>query len=124
MNTTTINKAPTVMRLAQTWMLVQEAPLGPKEFGQLKCLRDRCGPDTQHIIEWVLHWWLEFTDCVRQQTGFDSVPLLPHVGFLLKFHMIAVAMMANACPEKVARVVTKWAAEVGVTVDGFEVDRN
>ncbi len=42
MNTTTIDQAPTVMRLAQTWTLVQEAPLPPKEFGQLKCLRDRC----------------------------------------------------------------------------------
>jgi hypothetical protein len=93
------------MRLAQTWTLVQEAPLRPKEFGQLKCLRDRCGPDTPHILEWALHGWPEFIDGVRQQTGFESVPPLPHIGFLLKFYTTAVAMMAEACPERVAHVL-------------------
>jgi hypothetical protein len=111
MNTTTIEKGPTVMRLAQTWMLVQESPLQPKEFGQLRCLRDRCGPDTAHIIEWALHSWPEFTNAVIQQTGFESVPPLPHVGFLLKFRVIAVAMIAEACPERVAHVLATWARE-------------
>jgi hypothetical protein len=92
MQTTTIDKPPTVMRLGQTWMLVQERPLQPKEYGQLKVLRDRCGPDTEHIVRFVLHGWPDFTACVRRQTGFESVPFLPHVGFLLKFYRIAVAM--------------------------------
>jgi hypothetical protein len=105
MNTTTIAKAATVMLLAQTWTLVQEAPLRPKEYGQLRWLRDQCGPDTLPLIEWVLHGWPEFTDCVRQQTGIQSVPPLPHVGFLLKFYLIAVAMMADACPERVTYVL-------------------
>lgn len=96
MNTTTIEKAPTVMHLAQTWTLVQEAPVTRKEFGQLKCLRDRCGPDTLRIIERAMGSWPEFTDRVRQQTGFESVPPVPHVGFLLKFYMTAVAMIADA----------------------------
>jgi hypothetical protein len=108
---TSIDQAHTVMRLAQTWTLVQEAPLHPKEFGQLKCLRDRCGPDTLPIIEYVMHWWPEFTDRVRQQTRFESVPPLPHVGFLLKFYMTAVAMMADAFPERVAFVLAKGAAQ-------------
>src|SRR5688500_4167213 len=101
----TIEKGPTVMRLAQTWMLVREEPLQGKEFGQLKCLRDRCGPDTLPIIEWAMHNWPEFTYCVKQQTGFESVPPLPQVGFLLKFYMTAVAMMADACPDRVAHVL-------------------
>ena len=102
-----MDKTPTVMRLAQTWTLLQEAPLQPQEYGQLKTLRNRCGPDTLPIIEWVLHGWPEFTDRVRQQTGFKDVPPLPHVGFLLKFYRIAVAMMADACPERVAHVLAK-----------------
>ena len=92
MNIMTIEKAPTVPHLAQTWMLVQVSPLGHKEFGQLKCLRNKCGPDTQHIIEYVMHGWPEFTDRVKQQTGYQSVPPLPHVGFLLRFYKIAVGI--------------------------------
>jgi len=107
MNTTTIQKAPTVMHLAQVWMLVQETPLQPKEFGQLKCLRDRCGPHTEHLIEWALHGWPEFTDTVKHETGFDNVPPLPRIGFLLKFYEIAIIMMADARPEHVAHAPTK-----------------
>ncbi len=102
----TIDQVPTVMRLEQVWNLIALSPLQPKQHGQLKCLRDKCGPDTQHIIEYVMHGWPEFTDRVRQQTGFESVPPLPHVGFLLKFYQVAVAMMADTCPERVAHVLT------------------
>jgi hypothetical protein len=108
---TTAEKAPTVMRLAQTWLLVRETPLLRKEFGQLRCLRDKCGPDTLHVIEWVLHDWPEFTERVKQYTGFDSVPATPHIGFLLKFYVIAVAMMADTCPERVAHTLGKWAVD-------------
>ncbi|MEP7309162.1 MAG: hypothetical protein ABJA98_26970 [Acidobacteriota bacterium] len=102
---------PTVMRVAQTWLLVHEAPLVGKEFGQLKCLRDKCGLDTLRLIEWVLHDWPGFTERVKWQTGFESVPPLPHVGFLLKFYLIALAMMAEAYPERVAHTLGKLAAE-------------
>jgi hypothetical protein len=112
---TTIEQAPTVMRLEQMWRLVQETPLLPKELGQLKCLRDKCGPDTLHVIEWVLHHWPEFTERVTQKMGFDSVPATPHLGFLLKFYVIAVAMMAETCPERVAHTRGKWAAEHGAS---------
>ena len=110
MNTTSIDKLPTAMHLAQIWNLITESPLQPKQFGQLRILKDRCGPDTLPIIKWVLHGWPEFTDCVRQQTGYESVPPLPHGGFLLKFYKIAIAMMADACAERVTRVLAKAAA--------------
>jgi hypothetical protein len=83
----------------------------PKEFGQLRCLKDRCGLDTQHVIEFVLHWWQEFTDCVRRLKAIESVPMLPHIGFLLKFYKIAVEMMAVLCPDRVKHVLAKWAAD-------------
>ena len=107
---TTMDRAPTVMRLAQTWLLVQETPLVRKEFGQLRCLRDKCGPDTLHVVEWVLHDWPAFTERVEQHTGFDSVPATPHIGFLLKFYVIAVALIAETCPERVAHTLHTWAA--------------
>jgi hypothetical protein len=104
-------RGPMVMQIAQLWNLISESPLQPKQFGQLKTLRDRCGPDTLQFIKWVLHSWPEFCDRVRQETSFESVPPLPHVGFLLKFHRIAVAMMADACPERVTYVLANDPAQ-------------
>ena len=117
---TPAENGPTVMRLAQTWMLVQETPLRPKEYGQLRCLRDHCGSDTLDVVEWVLHDWVGFTERVKQHTGFDSVPATPHIGFLLKFYVMAVAMMAESCPERVAHTLEKWAASSGERSDVAE----
>lgn len=42
---------------------------------------------------------------------FPSLPPLPHIGFLLKFYQVAVAMMADACPERVTHVLTAAAVK-------------
>jgi hypothetical protein len=68
------------------------------------------------VIEWVLHSWPEFAERVKQHTEFHSVPATPHIGFLLKFYVVAVAMMADTCSEQVAHTLGKWAvAENGAS---------
>jgi hypothetical protein len=67
----------------------------PKQYGQLKQLKDSLGDLTQHVIEWVLkpaNWW-RFSQQVRAEAKLYRVPDDPEIWFLVKHRNRALRIM-------------------------------
>jgi hypothetical protein len=72
-----------------------ERPLTPKEYGQLKTLRQRLGELTQPLIEWIVdpvNWW-HFCQEVRAGWKTIFVPDYPDIDFLLGRRGVALRVM-------------------------------
>src|SRR5215210_1091395 len=98
----TFGKRPmTVPELAALWTrelavthgVVRQGFTG-REFGQLKQLSKWLGPSTPAVIGWAIHHWSEFAARAMSDKGLASSPEVPHVGFLVTYHDVAVNRMA------------------------------
>jgi len=79
-------------RVAALWAIRQT--LNPREHGQLKRLKESVGSETaKEVIEYVLKGWSSFVTRAEEDAGAIALPAKPNVGFLLKYHFIAVSMM-------------------------------
>jgi hypothetical protein len=81
-----------------------QKPLTMKENGQLKQLGKYLLDDTKKTIDWALTNWWKFTHEAAAQAGLATVPSAPNVpggiGFLLKYHGVAVNLMQLAAKQK------------------------
>src|SRR4051794_3738962 len=94
---------PTVAVLATLWGShfvkagkYRTAKLTPREYGQLKSLRDSLGGSTTEILEWVLNNWQSFACKASEMSSVSSWPANPHIGFLLVHRTVAVGLQHTA----------------------------
>lgn len=76
---------------------IAEQPLTPKEYGQLKVVKQHLGDLTRDLIEWVvdpINWWY-FRQEVRGRWKTLFVPERPDIGFLLKRRGVALRVMRS-----------------------------
>jgi hypothetical protein len=91
-----------VPALAGLWRSRVEAPftftkpLTPREFGQLKTLRNRLGDLTGQVMEWALNNWGSFAPQAAIEAGSGQWPIHPHIGFLLVHHTVALKLQTIA----------------------------
>jgi hypothetical protein len=81
--------------LAGIWEQRTGTRLTPKQLGQLRDLRTALGELTRDVIDWMtepVHWW-RFGQQVRAESGLQSAPPSPHVGFLLMHRGRALKVM-------------------------------
>lgn len=69
-----------------------QKPLTGKECGQLKQLSKSLGDQTKPIIDYVVNHWGKFASRAGIAAGV-SFPADPHIGFLLKYHAVAVNLL-------------------------------
>lgn len=73
-----------------------EKQLLPKEHGQLKRLKESLGSNrAREVIDFAITHWQEFAQKAAENAGVKAFPDKPHVGFLLKYHATALAMMLD-----------------------------
>lgn len=96
----TPGKVPNVMDLSLLWKkrLAVEGgyvkDLTAQARGQLKLVIKALGGERAYtVLDFALQNWGAFVIEVRAAKGFQSVPEKPDVGFFLKYHDIAVALM-------------------------------
>jgi hypothetical protein len=66
-----------------------------KECGQLKQLHKQLGEQTRPVISYVIgHWW-KFASRAATSAGISSWPVDPHIGYLLKYHAVAVNLLSS-----------------------------
>ena len=99
-------KPPSVITLGNMWRVNVEISfavtkaLTPKEFGQLKRLRDLLGLVAGEVVRWTIGNWRTYSLEVQYSAGLPCHPAIPHVGFLLKHVETAVNMMHSIAKEK------------------------
>jgi hypothetical protein len=87
--------------LAQVWQVnlgamsgvVEQKPLTPRQFGQLKLLRNILEDITLDVMLWVLENWTCFSQKAKSNAGLPCAPPHPHIGFLLAHCDVAVNLM-------------------------------
>jgi hypothetical protein len=87
--------------LAQVWQVnmmamsgvFQQKPLTPKQFGQLKLLRNALEDITLDVMLWALENWTVFSQKAKSNAGLPCAPPNPHIGFLLAHYDVAVNLM-------------------------------
>jgi hypothetical protein len=87
--------------LAQMWQanmarmngVVEQKPLTPRQFGQLKLLRNLLEDITWDVMLWALENWTRFSQEAKIRAGLPCAPADPHIGFLLAHHEVAVNLM-------------------------------
>lgn len=72
-----------------------EKPISPKDLGQLKMLKKCLGDTTTQVIEWAFNNWAKFASQASAEASTESWPPKPHIGFLLKHHVVAVKEMQS-----------------------------
>ena len=72
-----------------------ERPLTPKEFGQLKLLKQCLGTATSEVLDWAMNNWSQFANKAATKAGIGSSPTTPHIGFLLKHYVVAVEQLQS-----------------------------
>jgi hypothetical protein len=112
-------KRPTVPFLAVTWHKLTLGPSGdinkvlaPREYGQLKMLRNILEDVTVFVMVWVTSNWRVFTLRTVNSKGLLSAPNTPHIGFLLAHHAVAVNMMQETVPWQVAPLIARFNKEM------------
>ena len=75
-----------------------ERPLTPKEFGQLKLLKQCLGSATRDVLDWALNNWSQFANKAACEAG--SCPTTPHIGFLLKHYVVAAKQLQSIADHK------------------------
>jgi hypothetical protein len=100
-------EGPSVPRLEQLWRVRIETILGydaddptPKNFGQLKMLRQSLGDLSGEVIIWAVENWDDFASDAKIFAGLPSAPEFPHIGFLLTHHHVAVDLMYQQAKKK------------------------
>jgi len=63
-----------------------------KECGQLKQLHKYLGPDTRPVIDYAINHWWKFASRAGASAGV-TFPAEPHIGFLLKYHGVAMNLL-------------------------------
>jgi hypothetical protein len=79
----------------------------PKEVGQIKKLRERTGDETVHLMAWALDNWCQFTSQVQAIEKLTQIPANPNIGFLLKYWLIAAALLHLSAPSKIAKTMAR-----------------
>lgn len=112
--------------LAQMWQAnmarmsggVEQKPLTPRQFGQLKLLRNGLEDITWDVMQWVLENWTRFSQEAKRAAGLPCAPANPHIGFLLAHYDVAINLMY-----KIAKSTnTVGAAEFVKTVDRWSYE--
>jgi hypothetical protein len=78
-------------RMALITQSYQKA-LTVKERGQLKLLSNYLGERTKPVITYTIEHWCKFSSVAGAVAGV-SPPAEPHIGFLLKYHAVAVNLL-------------------------------
>lgn len=79
-------------RVAALWSI--QHSLTPREHGQLKRMKESVGLETaKEVIEYVLNEWGGFVKRTEEIAGATALPAKPNVGFLLKYHSVALSTM-------------------------------
>ena len=92
-------KLQSVQDLAHSWkshmnvIYEIEKPLTPKEFGQLKNLRDKLGDLTGEVLDHTLKSWPTFCDRIKLDKALSFAPSVPNIGFLLVHAGTAINLM-------------------------------
>ena len=76
----------------------------PKEYGQLRNLRNELGEFTRDVIDWMgdpVHWW-RFCQYVRAESRVHTTPAHFDVGFLLKQRTRALKCMRRELQQSTA----------------------
>jgi hypothetical protein len=73
--------------------VVQQKPLTPKQFGQLKLLRNILEDITLDVMLWAFENWTLFSLEAKRCAGLPCAPANPHIGFLLAHCDVAVNLM-------------------------------
>jgi hypothetical protein len=82
--------------------------LTPKEHGQLKRLKESLGLEkATQLVEYAIQNWDTFGRRVLQNAAAAAFAAKPHIGFLLKYHAIALTMMQD----ELQSIAKKQAAE-------------
>ena len=102
-------KSPSVITLGNIWKVNVEIRYGvtkaltPKEFGQLKNLREWLGSVTGDVVRWTINNWSLFANEAKADAGLPSFPLTPHIGFLLAHAATAVNLMHSTAKSKAVK---------------------
>ncbi len=92
-------EGPSVIEIGSFWKCRVKQTFGmdrqltPKEFGQLKMLRRYLGVATSPVIHWTISNWQVFCSKAGEAGGLLSTPPVPHIGFFLKYHGVAVNLL-------------------------------
>jgi hypothetical protein len=81
--------------IARLSVETEKKPLTPRQFGQLKLLRNGLGDITWAVIDWALNNWWWFSQAARACAGLPCAPATPHIGFLLAHYDVAVNRMVE-----------------------------
>lgn len=84
-------------RLAHVQPGYQQA-LTSKERGQLKQLSKKLGNDTRPVIAYAVEHWVRFASRAGDIAGTGMFPPEPHIGFLLKYHGVAMNLLHPVAP--------------------------
>ncbi len=87
--------------LAQMWQAnmarmsgaVEQKPLTPRQFGQLKLLRNTLEDITWDVMLWALENWTQFSQEAKICMRLPCAPDIPDIGFLLAHCVVAVHRM-------------------------------
>ena len=102
-------KPPSVITLGNIWRVNVEISfavtkaLTPKEFGQLKRLRDLLGLVTGEVVRWTIGNWRAYSLEVQYSAGLPCFPSTPHIGFLLAHAATAVNIMHSIAKRKAVK---------------------
>lgn len=75
----------------------------PKEFGQMKQLRNNLGELTSELIRWSISNWSVLCLDATASAGLPSTPNNPHIGFLLAHYANAVNLMYTEAKQKAVK---------------------
>src|SRR5664279_5711935 len=70
-----------------------QKPMTQEDRGKLKLLANYLGPQVYEVIDWAVKNWQEFALDAKYDKGLPCYPQQPHIGFLLKYHDVAVNLM-------------------------------
>ena len=106
--------------LAQMWQanmarmsgVVEQKPLTPRQFGQLKLLRNGLEDITWDVMQWVLENWTRFSQEAKRCAGLPCAPSNPHIGFLLAHCNVAVSLMYDIAKSTNTVDATKFVKNV------------
>lgn len=87
-------------------------PLTPKQYGQLKQLRDKLRELTWYVAGEVVRVWPQFTQRVETAKGLLCSPSKPHIGFLLAYYDIAVNLLHEVAQNSDSPCATDFAQMV------------
>jgi hypothetical protein len=74
--------------------------LTKQELGQLKLLGKQLGIEALTTMDWMLTNWAEFAFETKALKGLGAVPSQPVIGFLLKYHDVAMQLIARVTINK------------------------